>query len=190
MKQEQSEYQNNVKITNCIFWISGLICIIWLIEILNLFLGHQLCNFGIFPRSINGLIGIPLSPFLHSSIRHTLSNTMPLIVLSGLIMLQGKRNFFMLSMFIIFIGGAGVWLFGRPYYHVGASGLIFGYFGFLIANGWYNRSLFSIIAALVTLFFYGGILWGVLPLSFKISWEGHLFGLLAGILWAYLKKKK
>ena len=86
------------------------------------------------------------------------------------------------SIFVILCGGAALWLFGRVSYHVGASGLIFGYFGYLVARGWYERSTWAILAALLTLFLYGGLVWGVLPGRAFISWEGHLFGMLAGVL--------
>ena len=89
-------------------------------------------------------------------------------------------------MVIILVSGVGVWLLGRSGYHVGASGLIFGYFGFLIARSWYERSFSSILIALVTIVLYGGILLGVLPTRAGMSWEAHLFGLLGGILAARL----
>ena len=87
---------------------------------------------------------------------------------------------------ILIIGGLGVWAFARPAYHIGASGLIFGYFGFLVAIGLYERSISSLVIASVTLFFYGGLILGILPTDSFISWEGHLFGLCAGIIAARL----
>jgi len=86
------------------------------------------------------------------------------------------------------VGGGCLWLFGRASYHVGASGLIFGYFGFIVARGWFYKSISSIVVAFITLFLYSGILWGLLPVFPHVSWEGHLFGLIAGILGARLAK--
>ncbi len=105
-------------------------------------------------------------------------------------MLHGRQTFFEISIIIILVGGTALWLFGRSSYHVGASGLIFGYFGYLVSRAWYERSLKSIMMAFVTIFLYGGIIWGLLPIFSRISWEGHLFGLLAGILAARLEKTK
>lgn len=164
--------------------------IIWVVELLNLVLDHRISKWGILPRTPRGLIGIPLSPFLHFGIGHVLLNTVPFVILGGFVIRRGVREFIELSFFIIFVTGAATWLLGRSAYHVGASGLIFGYFGFLVASGWYERSPSSIIIACFTVFLYGGILWGLLPVFAHVSWEGHLFGLLAGILWARLSKLK
>ena len=169
-----------------LYWIFGCVFIFWAVELASLLVGRQLVTWGIFPRTIGGLIGIPLSPFIHASVSHVVLNTIPFVVLGGILALRGLTTFLKISFLIVLLGGLGVWIFGRSSYHVGASGLIFGYFGYLVARGWYDRKIGSIIIALVTLFLYGGILWGLLPTFYRVSWEGHLFGLLAGILGARL----
>jgi membrane associated rhomboid family serine protease len=166
--------------------IVGCILLLWGIEIVNVFLGHALSRWGILPRTVSGLIGIPFSPLLHASIGHLMVNTLPFAILGGLVALHGRQTFVLVSLWIMVVGGVGLWLFGRFSYHVGASSLIFGYFGYLVARGWYERSVWAIIVALVTLSLYGSILWGTLPTRCAISWEGHLSGLLAGILAARL----
>ena len=103
-----------------------------------------------------------------------------------MVILHSPSVFVEVSVVIILVSGIGVWLFGRSGYHVGASGLIFGYFGFLVGRGWYERSISSILIAVITIVLYGGILWGILPTRTGISWEAHVFGLLAGILAARL----
>jgi membrane associated rhomboid family serine protease len=160
--------------------------LLWLIEVVNMFLDHRLNRWGILPRTLPGLVGIPLSPFLHGNFAHLLLNTVPLVTLGGFVALQGKRIFFTVSLWVIFLSGAALWLFGRSAYHVGASTLIFGYFGYLVARGWYERSVTALLIALLVLVLYGSIVWGVLPTRPYISWEGHLFGLLAGVLVARL----
>ncbi len=167
--------------------VLGVVVLLWAAEAANIATGHHLNTWGILPRTLSGLRGIPLSPFLHANIGHLLVNTLPFLVLGGLVALQGRRAFLGVSLFAILCGGTAVWLFGRHSYHIGASGLIFGYFGYLVARGWYERSLPSILIALVTLFFYGGLVWGVLPTTTYISWEGHLFGLLAGVISARIQ---
>lgn len=165
--------------------ISGLllfVLLIWAIEILNYVLGHPLSNLGIFPRNARGLPGILLTPFIHHGFEHTIMNTISLIILGILISLKNYRILFKISLFIIIVGGLGVWLFGRPASHIGASGLVFGYFGFLVARGWYARDFGSIVISVVTIVFYGGMIFGIFPGQVYISWEAHLFGFVAGIL--------
>jgi membrane associated rhomboid family serine protease len=163
-----------------------LIATVWVVEGINFFTGHQLCRWGIFPRTITGLVGIPLSPFLHGSIVHLLANTVPLAILGGLTGLHGRLKFLETTVIIILVGGGGVWILGRPSYHVGASGLIFGYFGFLVLRGYYKKSIGSFLVSIITLFIYGGLLWGLLPTIPHVSWEGHLCGLVGGIVAAKL----
>ena len=170
--------------------VQGAVALLWAVEAANLLTGHHLNTWGIAPRTLTGLRGIAFSPFLHANLSHLLVNTLPFLVLGGLVAVRGRRAFLGASFVIILCGGAAVWLVGRMGYHIGASGLIFGYFGYLVARAWYERSLGSILIALVTLFFYGGLVWGVLPTNAYISWEGHLFGLLAGILAARLQGAK
>lgn len=160
----------------------GAVSLIWAVEAVNMLSGRQLYILGILPRHLTGLVGIPLSPFIHGSVSHALVNTAPFLVLGGLVALRGAKTFVSISVLIVLCGGAALWIFGRFSYHIGASNLIFGYFGYLVARGWYERSAWSILTALLTLFLYGGIIWGVLPSRSFISWEGHLFGMLAGIL--------
>ncbi len=180
----------DLQIKKNLYWILGFVVLIWVIELINFSIGHRLSDWGILPRTLKGLKGIPLSPFLHANLIHIMMNTIPLAVLGGFVILHGRQIFFEISIIIILVSGTALWLFGRSSYHVGASGLIFGYFGYLVLRAWYDRSLKSFIIAFITVFLYGGIIWGLLPTFSRISWEGHLFGLLAGILAARLEKTK
>ena len=169
------------------FLILGVACLIWAVEAVNHLSGRQLYILGILPRHLTGLVGIPLSPFIHGSVSHAMLNTVPFLVLGGLVALRGIKTFVSVSVFVVLCGGVALWLFGRFSYHIGASTLIFGYFGYLVARGWYERSTWAVLTALLTLFLYGGHIWGVLPSRSFISWEGHLFGMLAGVLAARLQ---
>ena len=164
--------------------------ILWIVEAVNYMYGHKLSMFGIYPRTLKGLVGIPLSPFFHSGIIHLLLNTGPLIILGCFIIIYGRRIFLEVTFFIIVVGGAGVWIIGRSSYHVGASGLIFGYFGYLVSRGIFNKKISSLIVSLITISIYGGLFWGLLPTLSRVSWEGHLCGLAAGILAAWSEKDK
>ena len=163
-----------------------LVAVIWLVEVVNLILGHRLAVWGILPRNLGGLIGIPLAPFLHAGLWHAASNTIPLIILGGLTMTAGSKRFWTATVGITLLSGAFIWLFARGAYHVGASGLIFGYFGALLARAVIERTILSIVIGGATVTLYGGILWGVLPIRSYISFEGHLFGLIAGIAIVWL----
>ena len=165
-----------------------LIIAIWVIEIVNLVLGHRLnLWFGLEPRSLSGLIGVPAMPFLHGGIEHAAANTIPLIVLGGIGVAVAPRRFWRASIAIVLISGLAVWILARPGIVVGASGLIFGWFGFLIALGAIERSPRALIGAVLVIVFYGGMIWGLFPKSgVRISWEAHLFGAAAGALIVYL----
>ena len=171
-----------------LLWIFGFLAVIWAVEVINGFLGQRLSAWGIRPRTEIGLIGIPLSPFLHGSYNHVLSNTIPFLVLGGLVALRGTQKLLGVSLFIIVVGGSAVWVLGRSAVHVGASGLVFGYFGYLVANGWFDRRPASILAALAVIVLYGGLVFGVLPTQSFVSWEAHLFGLIAGVVSARLTR--
>ncbi len=170
------------RLATAVRWIVGFLVILWIIELINMTQGHDLCAYGIRPRTVPGLLGIVFSPLLHASAGHLLLNSIPLAVLGFLVVIRGVGSFLGVSLFIVLVGGAAVWAVGSAGQHVGASGLVFGYFGFLIARGWYVRDIGSILVAVAVLALYGGLIWGVLPLRPYVSWESHLFGLIAGVL--------
>jgi len=167
-----------------------LVGVIWIAEILNALVGHRLNVLGIYPRHIESIPGILLWPLLHDGYGHLIMNTTPLLVMGFFVALRGVRTFIFSTVLILTLGGLGVWLFGRSAFHIGASGLVFGYFGFLVALAWFERSLLTFSIACLVLFYYGGIIFGILPRDEFVSWEGHLFGLLAGIAAANLFARK
>jgi membrane associated rhomboid family serine protease len=166
-----------------------LVAVIWVVEFANLLLGNRLVVFGILPRTFAGLIGIPLAPLLHSGVWHTVANTPPLLILGALTCAGGKRLFWETTVNVTILSGALVWLFAREAYHVGASGLVFGYFGVIVARAVIGRSIMAIAIAIITVTAYGGLLWGILPLRSYVSFESHLFGLVAGIVVVWLEHK-
>ena len=166
-----------------------LVAIMWGIELVNWTLGHQLSQWGIVPRTVNGLAGVPLAPLLHGSVAHMASNTIPLLILGVLVALSGAGRLVGGTIVIAVLGGLGVWVIGRAAVHVGASILIFGYFGYLVALAFYERSIRSAVLAVITLVLYSGLIWGVLPHERAISWEGHLCGFLAGVIAARIMRR-
>ena len=163
------------------------VALIWLIEVIDrVILGGALDQLGILPRQLAGLRGILLAPFLHGSFSHLLANTIPFLILGFLVRLRHKSHFLLLSAIIVLISGLGTWLIAPANtVHIGASGLIFGYFAFLVVNAWYERSLAAIVPALLVVILYGGLIGGILPVQNGLSWQGHLFGLLGGALAAF-----
>ncbi len=111
-----------------------------------------------------------------------MSNAITFFGVGGLIAFRGPLVLLRVSIIVIGLGGAGVWIFGRSSVHIGASGLVFGSFGYLVARGWYERKISSILVAIVVIILYGGLITGVLPTPGLLSWEAHLFGLIAGVL--------
>ena len=170
--------------------IKGVIAFVaamWAVFVLEFILPFDLASFGLIPRTLTGLVGIPAMPFLHANLQHIVSNTVPLFIL--LILLAGsKANSREVVVEIILLGGVLLWLFGRPANHMGASGLIFGLIAFLIVSGLLERRFVPLVISVVVIFFYGGsLLFGVIPrLGTHISWDGHLFGAVAGGIIAYL----
>ena len=178
--------------------LAGFVALLWVVEVVNALTGRGLSYYGLAPLALpyrgvslfepsvsyvaGAIGGIVLSPLLHGGFGHLLSNTMALLALGGLVALRGAKTLARASLIIILLGGVLVWLVGRPAIHIGASGLVFGCFGYLLARGWYERSFVSILVAVVVVIFYGGIIFGALPQDSFISWEAHLFGLIAGII--------
>lgn len=160
---------------------------IWVIFFFDRFLPLE--NFGLIPRHIDGLFGIVAMPFLHADMAHIVGNTLPLFVL--LTLLAGsKANSQFIVVAIILVSGILLWLFGRTALHIGASGLVFGLAGFLIASGILEKRIIPLLVSAVVAFFYGStLLAGVLPGQEGVSWDGHLLGVIAGILvaWVLLK---
>ncbi len=159
-----------------------VVAISWLIEIIDrLFFSGSLNNLGIIPRQLSGLRGILFAPWLHGNFAHLLANTIPFILLGFLVMIRHPRHMVAITMTIIVIGGLGTWLVAPSNtVHIGASGVVFGYFAFLLVNAWYERSLPSVLIAIVVIVIYGGLLAGIMPTSSGVSWQSHLFGLIGG----------
>ncbi|MEE3716028.1 rhomboid family intramembrane serine protease [Tumidithrix elongata RA019] len=166
--------------------LGGFVAIIWALEIVDVILRGSLDYFGILPRTIVGLRGILFAPFLHVGFAHVAANTVPFLILGWLVMLRGTKDFFAVSIISAFISGAGTWAFGRPAIHIGASGMIFGYLGYLLFRGYFERSIVGITLSIVVGMMYGGLIFGVLPGQVGISWEGHLFGFIGGAIAAKL----
>ena len=165
----------------------AFVALLWAVHVVNWITGYGLNpSFGLIPRHLSGLDGIIAMPLLHGSFAHLMANTPPLLVMGGLLVATTTRALLTVNAVVIGLGGGIVWLFGSSAIHIGASGLVFGWFGFLVARGLVDRSLITLGTALVVGVLYGSILWGVLPGQPGVSWEAHLFGAVAGVAAAFL----
>ncbi len=163
--------------------------IAWGLEAVDQFVvARSLDQYGIRPRDLSGLWGILCAPLLHGGFGHLAANTVPFLVLGWFVLAGRKGDFFLVSAIVIVLGGAGVWLTAPAIsVHIGASGLIFGYLGFLLSRGLFERSLGSILVAVIVGLLYGGLIFGVLPSGESgVSWQGHLFGFVGGAIAAKL----
>lgn len=162
--------------------VSGLLL---LIEMINVLSGRWLNQFSIVPRDITSLPYIMTAPWLHISIGHFWSNFVTLVILSFLLLEFGLKRYVLVSLLLIVSTGVFVWTFGRTGQHLGASGVVYGYFGYLVLAGWLSKRIWLALISVGVVFFYGGLIFGVLPTQPYISWESHLFGFVSGLFFAY-----
>ena len=159
-----------------------LVALAWGVELADRLLPVlDLDRFGIRPREIRGLPGVLLSPWLHGGWEHLLANTLGFLGLAAIVLVAEGRRFASTTLILVVISGLGTWLIGRPAVHIGASGLIYGYFGYVLGRAIWEGRLTWILVGLAVAALYGWMIFGVLPTRGLVSWEGHLAGLLAGL---------
>lgn len=149
-------------------------------------LNKRLLILGIIPRTIIGLPGIIFAPLLHADFNHVFFNSVPLLVLSNFLLINGLNYFLAVTLIITVLSGFAIWCFAKPGLHIGASALITGYWGLLVSTIYQSGTLTNIILGLLSLYYFAGIFLGIFPSEKGVSWEGHLFGLLAGIATPYI----
>jgi membrane associated rhomboid family serine protease len=168
-----------------------LLSAMWVLEVLDYVVPLHLDRYGIIAHDPASLPGIFFAPFLHAGFAHLMANSLPLLILGFLAAIRGIGRFLAATVLIILISGIGVWLFSPPnLVTIGASGLVFGYFGYVVTRGLFDRHLLDILLGVVVAVLYYSILWGVLPTQPGISWQGHLFGLIGGFLSAWLLRRR
>ncbi len=164
----------------------------WAVLGINTLLGGVLNNFGVVPRTEAGLRGILFAPFLHGSVAHLAANSVSLLVLGWLVLaFAGRRRFYVVSAIAALGAGLCAWTLGAPgSVHIGASGVIFGYLGYLMLSGWFARRVMPILVSVGVTAMWGGAVMGVLPGQVGISWQAHLGGFIGGVLAARWLHKK
>ena len=186
-----SENQNN-HLIDSLKQAFRYLLLLWAVHLLQLLSQSDFGNYGIFPREMFGLRGVLFAPLIHdhSDIRHLLSNSAPVVILSTIILYFYRRVATRSMLMIYLLTGLTVWLFARRVFHIGASGLVYGMVSFVFWSGIFRRSLKSVILALIVTILYSGYFWGILPNQEGISWESHLLGALTGIFTAYWYKEE
>lgn len=169
--------------------------VMWILELIDFAAeGDPLNQYGIVPRTLSGLAGIPLAPFLHIDVLHHLvPNTIPFLVLGSLVSLGGRQLFAGVSMFVALTAGLGTWVFGQSGLHIGASGVIFGYLGFLIARGLFEKSLRWVLVSIAVGIVYVGLIQSLSELRAGVSWTSHFFGFTGGLglaMLCYMRVRK
>ena len=149
-------------------------------------LDNRLLYLGIIPRKVYGMLGIVFAPLLHGSFNHLFFNTIPLVILSDFILIQGLPYFLTVTIIITVLSGFLIWCFAKPGLHVGASALITGFWGLLVSDIYQQGTLVSVILGFISLYYFAGIFYGLFPGKKGVSWEGHVFGLVAGFVTSYL----
>ena len=177
------------KLFQSLFYPIAFVILLWLVKIAEITFGINLAYLGIFPRKISGLIGIITAPFIHADFNHLISNSIPLLLLGLGISYSYPTSSRKLFLAVYVLHGLLVWIIARQAYHIGASGLVYGFVSFLFFSGIIRRDNRSIALALIVTFLYGGLTWGILPIKAEISWEAHLFGALIGIVFAFIFRK-
>jgi len=182
---------NDFRFSNRIFLIPLIfVILIWGIYWIEIKFGFNFNKFGILPRELGGLMGVLCSPFIHSDTNHLFNNSIPLFVLSTCLFYFYKKVSVKVLIFGGFFTGLLTWFIARESYHIGASGIVYLLFSFVFFSGIIRKHYRLVSVSLITIFLYGSMIWYVLPIKEGISWEGHLSGLITGVVLAILFRKR
>lgn len=168
-----------------IYWPAVLLLLMWIIKLLEYTFVLDFKTFGIYPGQFESLSGIITSPFIHGDFKHLIGNSMPFFLLITAIRYFHKNKSMQIILFSWILTGFSVWLGGRYAWHIGASGLVYAFFSFLLFSGILSKDNRLIAISLLVIFLYGGLVWGIFPTKNNVSWESHLFGLMVGFIVAF-----
>ena len=172
-------------------WFPALVVLLmWAVFRVENGLGTSFYYLGVYPRKLRGLLGILTAPFVHADDEHIWGNTLPIFILGWAIFYHYKEIAFKIVLLSTLITGFWVWVAARPNWHIGASGVIYAFAGFLFTSGVIRKNKYLMGISLGVVFLYGHLIWNVLPLKEEVSWESHLFGAFAGILLAFFYRKE
>ena len=176
----------NNPLRNAVLVAASFAVLLWGLKLYELVLGVNLYQLGVYPRAQSGLLGIVTAPLIHGSWQHVIGNTLPIVLLGSMLIYGYPKSRFWAISGIWLLSGAGVWLFARESYHLGASGLAHGMFFYLFVGGILRRDKRSAALLMLAFYLYGGMLLTILPRDPTVSFESHLFGAMAGAVCAYV----
>lgn len=188
-QSEADDSEDKAKILSSLFFSSIFVLVLWIIQLFSFLTQLDLTHYGILPGEISGLAGILTSPLIHADFSHLISNSLTLFLLLFGILYFYRTSAVKVFFIIYFVDGLLVWLFARKSYHVGASGLVYGFASFLFFSGVFRKDKRSVALSLLIVFLYGGMVWGILPVDPQISFESHLFGAVTGLFCAFIFHK-
>lgn len=184
LKEELSKIRSSFQLS--LFFVM----VMWAVKIIENSMGIDFSEWGVFPRTLGGLKGILFSPFIHGDYYHLFDNSIPILVLGTLLFYFYKEIAWEVAILNLLISGFWLWIIGRPSFHIGASGYIYGLAAFLFFSGVFRRNVSLLTISLLVVFLYGSLIWGIFPVLEHVSWEGHLSGGVAGTLLAWNYRKK
>ena len=184
------DYKLKNNITSVILLPAIFLIIIWSIKIIEYSFDFSFVNFGVLPKKASGIKGVLFSPFIHKDFNHLINNSYPILILMSIINFFYKKIANEIFIWLYFISGFLLWVIGRPCFHIGASGFIYALAAFIFISGVIRKNPQLSALSMVIIFVYGSMIWGVFPLKENISWEGHLCGLITGVLIAIYFKNE
>lgn len=176
-----------------LFFSAIIIIILWIVKITEVVFEVDFARFGLYPLKVEGLAGIIFAPLIHGDFSHLAANSASIFVLSWMLFYFYRQIAFKVFFLIWILTGIWVWVFARPSFHIGASGVVYGIAAFLFISGLIRRNPRLMVITMVVIFLYGGMVWGVFPEFYpekNISWESHLMGMIAGLILAILFRKE
>lgn len=178
------------RVFKAMLWPLFMVAVLWGVFWYDSLQGVQLTTYGVFPRTKEGALGILTYPFIHGDLNHIINNSIPLLVLGWSIFYFYREVAFKVFFWIWIMSGVWLWLAARDAWHIGASGVIYGLVTFVFISGILRKNVRLMALSLFIAFLYGSMVWGVLPIDYKVSWEGHLWGSVAGLVMAWYYRKE
>jgi membrane associated rhomboid family serine protease len=168
---------------------AAFVAILWIVEIVEQVGGYNFVHLGVYPHHLKGLPGILFSPFIHDDFGHLISNSVPVFILSAMLIYFYRRISYRIFIQMYLLAGICVWIAGRESWHIGASGVVYALAAFHFVSGIIRNDVRLLTLSVVVVFLYGGLIWGMLPIRPEISWEGHLWGAVSGVVFAFYYRK-
>jgi len=189
LEKEKGENIERKKLGISLIFAVAFLLALWLVWFVEITLDLDFSTYGIFPRKLSGLKGIVFSPLIHADIKHLFNNSIPLLVLTAAIFYFYSSLAFRIFFLTWLMGGIWVWFGGREAYHIGASGLIYGFAAFLFVSGVIRNYIPLLAISMLVVFLYGSLIWGIFPIKPQISYESHMLGAIAGVVLAIHYRK-